>query len=262
MKKICKRLFSPCASRPRPPLREGEDNLVKGRRGQRDGTDASGSAAALRAPRRRLAGPGGAGGPRGDAGTTFVSPGGSREVGGPKSKWPRAGRAGGRVRARGARRAGSVDPGGSPAPVRAPRSRPAGSARPASAPPGRKAGGGRPRPEPPERWKRGCRPGGGPARAGIGGGGRPVRCGPGRRVRPRGAASAERGTRDSGGRSGSVAGASAAQHAAQWGPGLTAPVIPVRLGGAQRGHLGGDGAAFLNRTHPPTPRFSKRGPGP
>lgn len=59
---------------------------MKGRRGQRDGTDASGSAAALRAPRRRLAGPGGEGGPRGDAGTTFVSPGGSREVGGPKNE--------------------------------------------------------------------------------------------------------------------------------------------------------------------------------
>lgn len=72
--------------------------------GERDGTDASGSAAALPAPRRRLASPGGEGEPRGDAVTTFVSPRGSREVGGPKSKWPRAGRAdlaGGRVRGSG-----------------------------------------------------------------------------------------------------------------------------------------------------------------
>lgn len=72
--------------------------------GERDGTDASWSAAALPAPRRRLSSRAGEGGPRGDAVTTFISPGGSREVGGPKSKWPPAGRAdraGGRVRGSG-----------------------------------------------------------------------------------------------------------------------------------------------------------------
>lgn len=58
--------------------------MKRRRGGERDGTDASGSAAALPALRWRLASPGGEGELRGDVVTTFVSPRGIREVGRPQ----------------------------------------------------------------------------------------------------------------------------------------------------------------------------------
>lgn len=208
--------------------------------GERDGTDASGSAAALPAPRRRLASRAGEGGPRGDAVTTFISPGGSREVGGPKSKWPPAGRAhraGGRVRGSGRPAApaawtlrgapGLRVPGAALSPRRlCLRGRPGHLS-------GRRGGGDR-GPEPHECWGGGrCRPCRGPGRAGRGRAagrgvsvrappGRTAASRPGRRIRRRGAAAA-----------GTFADQVAHFQArllhntpAKWGPGLTVPIIP------------------------------------